>query len=64
MPENISEEIRQECAVIIKRAKPPKLNISRSELTALRELKINRNIKIVKVEKGNSTVLMDSKDYV
>ena len=63
LPKNTSEEIRQGCTVIIKHEKLPKLNISRSELTALRELESNKNIKIVKEEKGNATVLMDSEDY-
>ena len=64
LPEDAAEEIRQECAVIIRRAKPPKLNISCAERKALQNLRRNNQIKIVKADKGNTTVILDTDEYV
>jgi hypothetical protein len=57
------ESIRQDCAVILRRAKPPINNIGRDEFLALKNLKDNTNLVILKADKGGATVIMNSEDY-
>ena len=58
-----AENARAAIANIIRKAKPPKSNISRTEQVALRELKNNEEIIIARADKGNTTVLLDSNEY-
>ena len=64
LPENEAEEVRQDCAVTLRRAKPPKPNISREESKSLRELKKNDHIVILKADKGGATVILNKEDYI
>ena len=48
---------------ILKRAKPPKLNLSKAEKRAMEELKQYDNIVILNADKGNNTVVMDKLEY-
>ena len=66
-------QVRDAAAVVIARAKvaailksaeqPPNNNITQEEEEALKELKRNPEIVVLKTDKGNATVVMDSKDY-
>ena len=56
--------MRQDCAVILRKAKPPKDNLSRGERAALSNLRNNEDIVVLKADKGGATVLLNSKDYV
>ncbi|XP_018334850.1 uncharacterized protein LOC108743758 [Agrilus planipennis] len=58
-----AEEVRQDVCKILRKAKIPKSNISKEERAALRELRAMKEIKIVPVYKGNSTVIMDTMEY-
>jgi hypothetical protein len=64
---NLNEEdkdaIRQECALVLKNAKPPKNNISKKEHEAIKNLRNNENIVILKADKGGATVVMNRMDY-
>ena len=64
---NLSDEakdaIRQDCALILKNAKPPKNNISKNEHEAIKKLRNNKNIVILKADKGGATVVMNRMDY-
>ena len=44
-------------------ARPPKRNIDKAEEQALKELKEDKDIVILKADKGNCTVIMDRPDY-
>jgi hypothetical protein len=50
-------------AHILKTANPPRPNLTRRERAALRKLQDNKGICIVPVDKGNTTVILDSLDY-
>lgn len=58
-----SEEMRQDIAKILRTSKPPQSNISIKEKRALNNLRKNKNIVILKVDKGNSTLIMNIIDY-
>ena len=64
LPENEAEEVRQYCVVTLRRAKPPKPNITKEESKALRELKKNDHIVILKADKGGATVILNKEDYI
>ena len=55
--------IRQDCSVILRKAKPPKRNISKEERIALKNLRNDENLVILKADKGGTTVLMNLSDY-
>ena len=54
---------RSKVTEILKTAKPPKSNLSKEEKMALQQLKSDTTIKILKANKGNLTVVMDSFVY-
>jgi hypothetical protein len=64
LPSDTAETIRQECAIAIRRAKLPSKNIRKEEAAALRRLRRNKNITILKADKGNATVVLNTLDYL
>ena len=64
LPEDAKEEVRQDCAVILRKSKPPKDNLSGGEQLAISNLRNNEDIVVLKADKGGATVLLNSKDYV
>jgi len=58
-----SEEMRQDIAKILRTYKPPTANISIKEKRALNNLRKNKNIVILKADKGNTSVIMNIIDY-
>ena len=48
---------------ILKRAKPPKPNLSKAEKRAIEELKQYDDIVILNANKGNNTVVLDKLEY-
>ena len=56
--------MRQNYSLTLRRAKPPKPNITNEEYMALKELKKNDQIVILKVDKGGATVILNKEDYV
>ena len=63
LSEESADQARQDCALILRHAKPTKPNLSKEERTTLFELRKNQQIKIVKADKGNATVVLDTIDY-
>jgi len=55
--------IRQDCSVILCKAKPPKSNLSKEECTSLKDLRNDENLVILRVDKGGTTILMNLNDY-
>ena len=64
LPKDTAELIRQESAAMLRRSKPPRSNISLTEMKALKELRQRDDIQILKADKGNSTVIMDKQVYI
>ena len=54
---------RSKIAGVVKTARLPKRNINKEEKQALKELKGDKDIVILKADKGNCTVIMDRPDY-
>ena len=54
---------RSKVAGVLKTARLPKRNIDKEEEQALKELKEDKDIVILKADKGNCTVIMDRPDY-
>ena len=54
---------RSKITQIIFNARVPPPNLSAEERKALKELRSDSNIKIMKADKGNCTVVMNTKDY-
>ncbi|XP_060527544.1 uncharacterized protein LOC132702783 [Cylas formicarius] len=63
LPDQNAEEIRIETANILRKAKPPKTNLTRSEGLALRSLNTDEGIIILPADKGNATVLLKTEEY-
>ena len=61
--DNEKSEIRHDVTKLLKNAKPPKSNLTKEEKKALRELSSDKDIVILKADKGNSTVVMDRSSY-
>ena len=57
------EELRGEVKAILKRAHPPKPNISREEQKAMKELRKDANRTVLTADKGVALVVMDQEDY-
>ena len=54
---------RSKITQIVRNAKLPQPNLSKDEMEALKELRSDTSIKIMKADKGNATVVMDSQEY-
>jgi len=63
LPDKIKDTIRQDCAVGLRMAKPPRSNISKAEFEALKTLNKNRDVVVLKADKGGAAVLLDRSDY-
>ena len=65
LTEEDQNEVRQKVTSTLKQAKAPrKQNLSSSQTKALKGLKTDHNILIIKADKGNSTVVMDRSDNI
>jgi hypothetical protein len=49
--------------MVLRNAKPPKNNISKKEQEAIKNLRNNENIAILRADKGGATVVMNKIDY-
>ena len=49
--------------MILRKAKPPKSKISKPEFEALKSLKNNHDIVVLKADKGGATVILKKEDY-
>ena len=58
------DSARSKAVKILKRAKPPKPNLSKAEKRAIEELKQYDDIVFLKADKGNNTVVMDKLECV
>ena len=63
LPEEQAVTIRTETSCILRKAKPPKRNLTNKEFRALKDLNTDENILILPADKGNATVVMNTTDY-
>ena len=59
-----ADTIRADLSSIIRKAKPPKRNITRKQSISLKPLQQNENIIILPADKGRATVVLDKEDYI
>ena len=58
-----AEDLRGRVCGILRRAKPPKDNLTSKQRTALKELRALEDEVILPADKGNATVIMAKEDY-
>ena len=58
------QELRTEVNYLLKRAKPPRSNITKEEKGALKELRADQDRMELTEDKGEDMVVMDRKEYV
>lgn len=63
LPDNIKDIIRQDCAVILRKAKTTRNNFNKDEFKALKSLNRNQDIVVLKYDKGGAVVILDKVDY-
>ena len=56
-------QARVQIAEVLRRARLPKSNLNKNERTALRQLRQDNSIHVLKADKGNATVIMNRTDY-
>ena len=59
-----AEQLRQSISDILKKAKPPKSNLNKTQKTALKELKSEENIRIYPFDKGSGFVRIKHEDAI
>ena len=60
----VAAEFRADIARVLKKARPPKSNISKEEWRAIKELRTDKEHLILTADKGVALVVMDKKDYI
>ena len=61
--QNKAERTRAIVAGLIRKAKPPKQNLTKEEHEAIRSIRNNKEIIVLQADKGNATVILDASDY-
>ena len=56
-----TEELRAEISRVLKSSHPPKPNLTKAQLQAIRELKRDRDCIVLTADKGVSMVIMDNR---
>lgn len=56
-------DIRNKITGVLSNAKPPQQNITKGEQKAIKTLNQDKSVIILRADKGNSTVVMDSTEY-
>ncbi|XP_046400913.1 uncharacterized protein LOC124167151 [Ischnura elegans] len=63
LPVEAADEIRSDVVMTLKRAVPPKPNLTREERNALQAIRRDPKIVVLPADKGNATVLMPTEEY-
>ncbi|XP_045449970.1 uncharacterized protein LOC123658651 [Melitaea cinxia] len=63
IPDSDADTLRQDVAVILRKSKPPATNITTEERQALKSVRDNQDILVLKADKGNATVVINTTDY-
>lgn len=57
------EAMRQDVSAVLRHSKPPKPNLPKNQYLALNNLRKNQDVIILRADKGNSTVILDTAEY-
>ena len=60
---DVASNIFVQITEVLRRAKLPKLNLTQNMKDAVRNLRTNKSIHILKADKGNATVVLDRVEY-
>jgi hypothetical protein len=63
LPHILGMEFRWKIRSMFQKPRSPPPNLNKKELSAVKSLRRNRNIKILQADKGNCTVVLDEVDY-
>ena len=63
LSDNAKSQIRVQVSNAIQFSKAPKPNLSKQEMQALRQLRLDKTRVVLQADKGNCTVVMDETDY-
>lgn len=63
LPDSTKDVIRHDCMVILRKAKPHRSNLSKHEFEALKSLNNNKDIVVLKADKGGAAVILNKEDY-
>jgi len=63
LPNNIKDTIRQDCVVVLRKANPLRRNISKAKFEALKSMNHNKDIVVLKADKGGAVVILNKDDY-
>ncbi|KAI5641210.1 hypothetical protein NE865_06474 [Phthorimaea operculella] len=63
IPPSDADELRQDVAVVLRQSKPPTSNISQQEIAAIKDLRNDDSIYVLKADKGNATVVLNTSEY-
>ena len=59
-----AEELRADINRVLRSSHPPKPNLTKNQMSALRELKKDRDCTVLTADKGVAMVVMDRQDYI
>ena len=63
LDKSTADEIRLQVHQALRKHKPAKPNISRQEQSAIKSLRQDKTIHVLRADKGNATVIMDKSEY-
>ncbi|KAI5632981.1 hypothetical protein NE865_14318 [Phthorimaea operculella] len=63
IPARDAETLRQDVAVTLRKSQLPQRNITAEELRAIKDLRADTDILVLKADKGNATVVLDVDEY-
>ncbi|CAH2109268.1 unnamed protein product [Euphydryas editha] len=63
IPTEDAETLRQDVAAILCKSRLPKSNVTSEERLALRKIRNNKDVIVLKADEGNATVILDVVDY-
>ena len=61
--DNKTQDLKSRVKWCLKQAKPPRSNVTRQQMKAIRRLQEDASIKILPADKGKSVVIMDATEY-
>ena len=61
---NMAEELRSEAYRVLRKPHHPKPNLGKEEMTALKQLKADKNCMVLTADKGVALVVIDRVDYI
>jgi hypothetical protein len=63
LPRPLGLEFRWRIRSMLEKTRPPPTNIKKQEISAIKSLRLNKEIRILRADKGNCTVVLNESDY-